>query len=71
MEFVGEFGLTGERRDRITVHRADAAWFANGLTIEADPLTYSAAELAAMERTSWKLDRMADDDGHLVSWWLR
>ena len=71
VEFVGEFGLTGERRDRITVHRADAAWFANGLAIQADPLTYSPAELLAMERTSWYLDRMAGDDGQLVSWWLR
>ena len=71
VEFVGEYGLTGERRDRITVHRADASWFANGLAIQADPLTYSPAELLAMERTSWYLDRMAGDDGQLVSWWLR
>jgi hypothetical protein len=71
VEFVGEFGLTGERRDRITVHKADATWFANGLSIQADPLTYSPAELLAMERTSWYLDRVADDDGQLVSWWLK
>lgn len=71
VEFVGEFGLTGERRDRITVHKADASWFANGLSIQADPLTYSAAELLAMERTRWYLDRMAADDGQLVSWWLK
>lgn len=71
VEFVGEFGLTGERRDRITVHKADATWFANGLSIQADPNTYSPAELLAMERTRWTLDRVADDDGQLVSWWLR
>lgn len=71
VEFVGEYGLTGERRDRITVARADASWFANGLAIQADPNTYTTAELLAMERTSWTLDRIAADDGHLVSWWLR
>lgn len=71
VEFVGEFGLTGERRDRITVHKADASWFANGLAIQADPLTYSTAELLAMERSSWYLDRVAADDGQLVSWWLK
>lgn len=71
VEFVGEYGLTGERRDRIAVGRADAAAFVAGMVIEADPATYSAAELAAMDRTSWTLDRLAADDGHLVSWWLR
>lgn len=71
VEFVGEYGLTGERRDRVTVQKSAASWFANGLVIQADPLTYSPAELLAMERTSWTLDRMADDDGQLVSWWLR
>ena len=71
VEFVGEYGLTGERRDRITVLRSSASWFVNGLAIQADPLTYSPAELLAMERTSWALDRLAEDDGQLVSWWLR
>lgn len=71
VEFIGEYGLTGERRDRITVKVADAAWFANGLAIQADPNTYSVAELLAMERTTWTLDRMAADDGLLVSWWLK
>lgn len=71
VEFVGEYGITGERRDRITVTRAAAAAFVAGMVLEADPITYTAAELLAMDRTSWTLDRMADDDGHLVSWWLR
>jgi len=71
VEFMGEYGLTGERRDRITVQVADAAWFANGLAIQADPNTYSVADLLAMERTTWTLDRMAADDGLLVSWWLK
>lgn len=71
MEFVGEYGATGELRDRITVRRQDAVWFERGLVIQADPLTYTPAELLAMPRTSWTLDRMADDNGHLVSWWLR
>lgn len=71
VEFIGEYNLTGERRDRITVHKAAAAGFTNGLAIQADPNTYSPAELSAMERTSWYLDRVAADDGHLVSWWLK
>jgi hypothetical protein len=71
VEFVGEFGLTGERRDRITVQRADAAWFVTGLEIQADPNTYSVEDLLAMERTKWKLDRKASDDGYLVEWWLK
>lgn len=71
VEFMGEYGLTGERRDRITVQVADAAWFANGLAIQADPNTYSVADLLAMERTTWTLDRVAADDGLLVSWWLK
>lgn len=71
VEFVGEYGATGELRDRVTVRRQDAAWFERGMTIQADPLTYTPAELLAMPRTSWTLDRMAADDGHLVSWWLR
>lgn len=71
VEFIGEYGLTGERRDRITVNRADAAEFATGLVLQADPNTYTTAELLAMERTSWTLDRIADDDGHLVSWWIK
>lgn len=71
VEFVGEYGITSERRDRITVLKADAGWFASGLSIQADPLAYSAAELLAMERASWTLDRVAEDDGQLVSWWLR
>lgn len=71
VEFVGEYGPTGERRDRITVSRADAATFVSGMPLEADPSTYTPAELLAMERSSWTLDRLASDDGHLVSWWLR
>lgn len=71
VEFVGEYGLTGERRDRITVALADASWFANGVAIHADPNTYPVAELLAMEKTSWYLDREAANDGHLVSWWLK
>lgn len=71
VDFVGEYGITGERRDRITVLKSDASWFVNGLSIQADPRTYSVDELLAMERTSWTLDRMAEDNGYLVSWWLR
>ena len=70
-EFVGEYGLTGERRDRITIKKADAWWFANGVTIKADPATYTIDELLAMERHTWVLDRVDTDDGMLVSWWLK
>jgi hypothetical protein len=71
VETLGEYGLTGERRDRITLLRTDGSGWAAGDAIAADPGTYTAGELAAMERTSWTLDRLATDDGHLVSWWLR
>lgn len=71
VETVGEFGLTGERRDRITLLRADASGWAGGDAIAADPATYTAGELAAMGKSSWKLDRIAADDGHTVSWWLK
>ena len=68
---IGEYDLSAERRDRITLARTAAAGFANGQTIAADPATYSVGELAAMPRSSWKLDRIDSDDGHLVSWWLK
>ena len=71
VDSVGEYGFTGERRDRLTVKRADASAFANGLAIQADPSTYSVAELAAMERTSWTLDRVDADDGQVAVWWLK
>lgn len=71
VEQMGEFGLTGERRDRITVLRTAASGWAGGDTIAADPATYSSGELAAMGKSSWKLDRIAADDGHTVIWWLK
>lgn len=71
VETLGEYGLTGERRDRITVLRSAASGWAVGDTIAADPATYSAGELTAMGKSSWKLDRIANDDGHTVIWWLK
>jgi hypothetical protein len=71
VETLGEYGLTGERRDRIILLRGDASGWAVGDAIAADPATYSAAELTAMGKSSWKLDRIAADDGHTVSWWLK
>lgn len=71
VETLGEYGLTGERRDRITLLRADASGWAGGDSIAADPATYSADDLAAMVKSSWKLDRISSDDGHTVSWWLK
>lgn len=68
---LGEFDLTGERRDRISLRRADAATFAAGQTVAADHARYTAAEITAMGKSSWKLDRLDADDGHLVSWWLK
>lgn len=71
VETVGEFGLTGERRDRITLLRTAASGWAGGDSIAADPATYSSGELTAMGKSSWKLDRIAADDGHTVTWWLK
>jgi hypothetical protein len=68
---LGEFNLTEERRDRITVMRSAAATFANGQAITADPARYTSAEIAAMGKSSWKLDRVDKDDGLVVSWWLK
>ena len=71
VETVGEYGLTGERRDRITLLRTEASGWAGGDSIAADPATYTAGELLAMGKSSWKLDRIDDDDGHTVTWWLK
>lgn len=68
---VGEYDLTADRRDRITLARSDAAGFANGQTIAADPASYTVGDLAAMPKSSWKLDRIASDDGYQVVWWLK
>lgn len=68
---IGEYDLTGERRDRISLRRADALTFAAGQTVVADTARYTAGEIAAMGKSSWKLDRLDADDGHLVSWWLK
>lgn len=71
VDYSGEYGITEDKRDRITVARADAAGFANGLVIQADPSYYTVAELLAMDRTSWTLERKDSDDGQLVSWWIK
>lgn len=71
VDTLGEFGLTGERRDRITVLRSATSGWAGGDTIAVDPATYSVDEILAMPKSSWKLDRIDDDDGHTVSWWLK
>lgn len=71
VETIGEFGLTGERRDRIAVLRTAASGWAGGDTISVDPATYTVDQILAMPKSSWKLDRIADDDGHTVTWWLK
>jgi hypothetical protein len=71
VETMGEYGLTGERRMRIQVLRSDSSGFTGGKVLQADPATYSVDELLAMDRNSWTLDRLADDDGIVVSWWLK
>jgi hypothetical protein len=71
VDTVGEFGLSGDPRDRITVLRAEAANFTPGMPLAADPATYSVTERLAMPRASWHLDRMANDDGHVQIWWLK
>jgi hypothetical protein len=71
VETLGEYGLSNGLRDRITVARADAEWFAPGLPIEVDPATYSATQRLAMPRAAWYLDRMVADDGYVQIWWLK
>jgi len=73
VDMIGEYGLSGERRDRITLLKSvsAAAGLAGGVTVSPDPAYYSAGEIAAMVPSSWVVDRLAVDDGHVVSWWLR
>jgi hypothetical protein len=71
VETLGEYGLTGERRDRITVLRTAASGWAGGDSIAVDPATYSVDEILAMPKSRWYLDRIASDDGHAVVWWLK
>jgi len=68
---LGEYNLTGERRDRITLPRSVAASFVAGQSIAADPARYTSAEITAMGKSSWKLDHVDTDDGTLVTWWLK
>ena len=71
VEVLGEFGLTGEARSRISVSSADAANFTGGAIVNLDPATYTTDEILAMPRASWRLDRQASDDGHVAVWWLK
>lgn len=73
VDTIGEYGLSGERRDRITVLKSASAsaGLAGGVAVSADPAYYTASEIAAMVPSSWVVDRLAVDDGHVVSWWLR
>lgn len=70
---IGEYDLTGERRDRISLPKATAtaAGFAPGVAIAVNPALYTAEQIAAMGKSIWKLDRPASDDGHMVGWWLK
>ena len=68
---LGEYNLAEERRDRITLPRSVAASFSPGQSITADPARYTSAEITAMGKSSWKLDRIESDDGRLVTWWLK
>lgn len=71
VEFIGEHGLTSDRRTRITVTKSAAVGFASGLALTVDPATYTTNEILAMERSAWVLDRLAEDDGHTEIWWLK
>lgn len=73
VEQIGEYDLTGERRDRISLRKSvsTAAALATGTAVVPDPAYYSAGEIAAMVPSSWKIDRKAADDGHIVTWWLK
>ena len=70
-EFVGEYGMTGERRTRITVLTEYAANFTNGMTLALDPASYTTDAILAAERASWLLDRLDADDGVAASWWVK
>lgn len=71
VETVGEFDLTGERRDRITVLNSVSGNFVPGMALEVDPAFYTVDEILAMPRAQWKLDRKDEDDGHVTVWWLK
>lgn len=71
VERIGENSLTPERRDRITVSRAVACRFRPGMEVALDPATYSVDQRLAAQPSSWRLDSVDGDDGHIVSWWLR
>lgn len=71
VETVGEFDLTGERRDRITVLNSVSGNFVPGMALEVDPAFYTVDEILSMPRAQWKLDRKDEDDGHVTVWWLK
>ena len=73
VEQIGEYNLSGERRDRISLLKstAAAAGLAGGATVSPDPAHYSVGELAAMVPANWVIDRKDADDGHIVSYWLK
>lgn len=71
VERLGEYGQMVERRDRLTLVAAGAVRPRTGDTLEADPTYYSAAELAAMDKTDWTLEMLESDDGHVMVWWAR
>lgn len=71
VETVGEYGLSGERRDRISVLNEDCATFKPENVIAVDPATYTTDQILAMPRAEWKLDRKDSDDGQVSTWWLK
>jgi hypothetical protein len=68
---VGDFDLTAHRQDRLTLDLANAPALAIGDTVSMDPDWYTAPELAAESKTSWKLERKDSDDGTVAVWWLK
>lgn len=71
VERLGEYGQFIESRDQITFNTMTAPDLAVGLVLQADPEQYSFDELRAMPRTTWTLDALQSNDGHLAVWWTR
>lgn len=71
VERVGEFGQFVESRDQLSFLKTDAPALNSGAALNADAGYYTTADLLAMQRTSWTLDALASDDGHIAVWWTR
>lgn len=69
---IGGAAFSADRFTTLTYYKSALATpLKNGDTVTADSTYYTAGELADMEKTTWTVDGVDSDDGHLVRVFVR